>query len=109
MDETGRFRGLARRLGSRGRESPTLSAAGQPFTAQEIHQLAFGLPEQWVGIINQDRWRAHGAAVMTAWTARVETERAEHDRNRADGEPVEAIAPRPEPWPVIFYGKPDPA
>jgi hypothetical protein len=109
VEESGPFRGLSRRFGRRTRTSTPLAGAGAPFTDQEIHQLAFGLPEQWVGIINQDRWRAHGAAVMSAWSTRVEAERVERERNRVEGEPAEPILPRPEPWPVIFYGKPDPA
>ena len=47
---------------------------GAPFTAQEMHQLAFGLPEQWLGIISKERWRAHGAAVMDEWAERVRAE-----------------------------------
>ena len=104
MDQSGPFRGLARRFGPRGRPNTNLTGAGLPFTAQEIHQLAFGLPEQWVGIINQERWRAHGAPVMAAWEARVEAERVERERN--ESEAVQEVLPRSEPWPVIFYGQP---
>jgi hypothetical protein len=78
-----------------------------PFTEQEVHQLAFGLPEQWLGIINRERWRAHGAAVMAAWEARVEADRAEHERNVNAGHATDDMTPRSAPWPVIFYGKPD--
>ena len=77
---------------------------GVPFTEQEIHQLAFGLPEQWLGIINRERWRAHGAAVMRAWTERLRADRAFHEAQPAGSETPPA---RPEPWPVAFYGRPD--
>jgi hypothetical protein len=107
VEESGPFRGLARRLGRRGRGDAALSGPGLPFTDQEIHQLAFGLPEQWLGIINRERWRSHGAAVMAAWEARVEADGAEHDRNASAGHTRDEITPRSAPWPVIFYGKPD--
>ena len=112
MEESGPRRGLSRRFGRRARASTSLAGPGPPFTEQEIHQLAFGLPEQWIGIINKERWRAHGAAVMAAWAARVEADRVEADRversSGGDCRPPECTAPRPEPWPVIFYGRPDP-
>ena len=80
---------------------------GGPFTTQEIHQLAFGLPEQWLGIINRDRWRAHGAAVMEEWQRRVELEAvaAAEAALLRPGSELEART-RPEPWPVTFYGRP---
>jgi len=107
VEESGPFRGLARRFRRSARATTPLAGPGPPFSEQEIHQLAFGLPEQWVGIINRERWRAHGAAVMSAWSARVEAERVERERNEQEGEAVPAVSPRPEPWPVIFYGQPD--
>jgi hypothetical protein len=87
-----------------------LAQVGEPFTDQEVHQLAFGLPEQWVGVINRDRWRAHGASVMAAWNARVQAEKdlAEREAVEAhDAATREKAPPRAEPWPVAFYGKPD--
>jgi hypothetical protein len=80
---------------------------GAPFSEQEVHQLAFGLPEQWLGIITKERWRAHGAAVMDAWDARVRAEAELFERESADLDPADRVAPaRPEPWPVTFYGQP---
>jgi hypothetical protein len=93
---------MGRLNASRGvRETPL---AGQPFTDREIHQLAFGLPEQWTGIINKDRWRAHGAAVMDAWAERVEADGA--FRASEAGDDVEEFPARPEPWPATFYCQP---
>jgi hypothetical protein len=84
-----------------------LAQAGAPFTAQEVHQLAFGLPEQWLGIVNRDRWRAHGAAVMDEWEDRVGAEQALYERESAEQSLEDRVAPaRPEPWPVTFYGQP---
>jgi hypothetical protein len=86
-----------------------LAHVGAPFTAQEVHQLAFGLPEQWLGVINRDRWRAHGAAVMDEWASRVEAEKELFARESADAG-FEGHEPpsRPQPWPVTFYGQPEP-
>ena len=87
-----------------------LAQVGEPFTDQEIHQLAFGLPEQWVGVINRDRWRAHGGSVMAAWNTRVQAEKDLAERESPDpneAAPREKAAPRAAPWPVAFYGKPD--
>lgn len=86
-----------------------LAQVGEPFTDQEVHQLAFGLPEQWVGVINRDRWRARGAAVMDAWAARVQAEKELFERESLEREGDEPrVAPsRPQPWPVTFYGQPD--
>jgi hypothetical protein len=85
-----------------------LAHVGAPFTDQEVHQLAFGLPEQWLGVINKDRWRAHGAAVMDAWASRVQAEKELFERESAELDPDEPrVAPsRAEPWPVVFYGQP---
>jgi hypothetical protein len=86
-----------------------LAQVGAPFTAQEVHQLAFGLPEQWLGVINRDRWRAHGAAVMAEWASRVEAEQALFERESAEPGFEGREAPsRAQPWPVTFYGQPDP-
>jgi hypothetical protein len=90
----------------RSREA-NLAHVGAPFTAQEVHQLAFGLPEQWLGVINRDRWRAHGAAVMDEWAGRVQAEQELFERESAEQGPAGRVAPsRPEPWPVTFYGQP---
>jgi hypothetical protein len=86
-----------------------LAQVGEPFTEQEVHQLAFGLPEQWVGVINRDRWRAHGATVMAAWTSRVEAEQELFERESREREGDDRPTPpqRSAPWPVSFYGQPD--
>jgi hypothetical protein len=79
-----------------------------PFTAKEVHQLAFGLPEQWAGIIDRQRWREHGAAVIEAWQSRVEVERSPHAATAGRCNVDDAEEPkRSEPWPVAFYGPPD--
>src|SRR3954447_23455876 len=84
-----------------------LAHVGAPFTAQEVHQLAFGLPEQWLGIINKDRWRAHGGAVMDEWSERVRAEQDLFERESAGLDSADRIPPaRPKPWPVTFYGQP---
>jgi hypothetical protein len=84
-----------------------LAHVGAPFTAQEVHQLAFGLPEQWLGIINRDRWRAHGSPVMDAWESRVQAEKELFERESLELSLEGRTAPsRPEPWPVVFYGQP---
>jgi len=76
-----------------------------PFTVKEVHQLAFGLPEQWVGIINRDRWCEHGAAVIEAWRARVEVEQVQH-ANAGMGADTAEPPTCSQPWPVAFYGQP---
>jgi hypothetical protein len=84
-----------------------LANVGAPFTEQEVHQLAFGLPEQWLGIINKERWRAHGAPVMDEWGERVRAEQELFERESPDLDPADRVRPaRPEPWPVTFYGQP---
>ena len=84
-----------------------LAHVGAPFTDQEVHQLAFGLPEQWLGVINRDRWRTHGGAVMDAWKSRVRAEQELFERETAALNLEGRTAPsRPEPWPVAFYGQP---
>ena len=98
---------LGWRSGGR-RHPPATTGTATPFTEREIHQLAFGLPEQWVGIINRERWRAHGAVVMEAWRARVEEEQIVHERIEHEvHELVGEQRARPAPWPVTFYGRPD--
>jgi hypothetical protein len=77
-----------------------------PFTAKEVHQLAFGLPEQWVGIINRDRWCEHGAAVIEAWRTRVEAEQVQYASGRLNSDNAEPPK-RSQPWPVAFYGQPE--
>ena len=52
-----------------------LAQAGEPFTDQEVHALAFGTPDQWAGVIHRERWRAQGAVVMDVWSARVRADR----------------------------------
>src|SRR3954471_17006225 len=75
-----------------------LAHVGAPFTAQEVHQLAFGLPEQWLGIINRDRWRGDGAAVMGEWASRVRAEEELFERESAEQYRGERVPPsRPEP------------
>jgi hypothetical protein len=82
-------------------------AAG-PFTANEVHQLAFGLPEQWVGIINRDRWCEHGAVVIEAWQTRVEAEQVQYGHASGELETGNGeLLRRSVPWPVAFYGQPD--
>ena len=93
-----------------GHARPTSRQAGAPFTAQEVHQLAFGLPEQWLGVINRDRWRAHGAVVMDEWASRVRAEQELFERESAEQDLGERVPPsRPQPWPVTFYGQPVPS
>jgi len=81
-----------------------------PFTPKEVHQLAFGLPEQWVGIISRDRWCEHGAAVIEAWRSRVEAEQVQSANGSGRVNSDNAEPPkRARPWPVEFYGQPDAA
>jgi hypothetical protein len=87
-----------------------LAQVGEPFTDQEVHQLAFGLPEQWAGVINRDRWRAHGGSVMAAWNSRVQAEQDLAERKALEpngSESREGASTRAAPRPVAFYGKPD--
>ncbi len=78
-----------------------------PFTAKEVHQLAFGLPEQWAGIMDRQRWCEHGASVIEAWRSRVEVDRAPNAATACRLNVDDAEVPkRPEPWPVAFYGPP---
>ena len=89
------------------RRERELAQAGEPFTDQEVHALAFGTPDQWAGVIHRERWRAQGAVVMEVWAARVRADQDFFD-TQVTGADDGAEAPvRPEPWPVAFYGKPD--
>jgi hypothetical protein len=84
-----------------------LAQAGEPFTDQEVHALAFGTPDQWAGVIHRERWRAQGAVVMDVWAARVRADREFFDTQVSGSEEGAEAPARPEPWPVAFYGKPD--